>query len=283
MNKFIEKHLQSSGVKKYSNTYKQDKLFPLVIISFILLFSSCVTQRDLEYLRDKSKQRGDVTAFDDAKVPEYKLKPKDELYIKINSLDGPETNVFMQLGSGGNSSSSTSTSPYSLSYESYQVDSVGFVRFPILGNIQVENKTLQEVRAIIQDSVKYILSKPEVRVRLVNRYVSVLGYVEQPGHFNYNQEKFTVFDALSLAGDITIYGDRDDVIIARNVNGKNLRINIDLTSTDLMASEYYYIQPNDKIYVKPMRKRFWGFETFPYNAILATATTLLVIYTIWGQ
>ena len=283
MNRFIEKYLQPLRVKKYSNIYKQLKLFPLVIFVFILLFSSCVTQRDLEYLRDKSKQRGDVKTFDDAKVPDYRLKPKDELYIQIKSLDDPETNVFIQLGLDGSTSSSTSITPYTLSLVSYQIDKVGFVELPILGNIQVENKTLQEVRDILEDSVKYILSKPAVSVKLVNRFVSVLGEVLQPGHFNYNQEKFTVFDALSLAGDITEYGDRDDVIIARNVNGKNLRINIDLTSTDLMASEYYYIQPNDKVYVKPMRKKFWGMSQFPYSLILATATTVLLFYTVLGQ
>jgi polysaccharide biosynthesis/export protein len=264
------------------STYFKVKIFPFIISAFILLISSCVSQRNVEYLRDESSEDGEIKSFYDAKVPDYKLKPKDELYIQIRSLDDPSTNVFQQLGvqESGNVSY---IQPYGASLMSYSVDKDGFIQLPVLGNVQVENKTVPEVSVLLHDSLEHILSNPAVIVKLVNRYVSVLGEVQSPGHFSYSQEKLTVFDALGLAGDITEYGDRNEVVIARNENGKNLRINIDLTSSMLMASEYYYIRPNDMIYVKPMRKKFWGMRQFPFEILLSSLSTAVLLYTVFGQ
>lgn len=282
MSSFKEEHQKAQGLKRHRILYKPAKLFPLIIFSIVLLFSSCVSQRNVEYLRDKSKQSGDVKAFYDAKVPDYKLKPKDELFIQIKSLDDPSTNVFQQLGVQETGSMSF-IQPYGASLMSYSIDKNGFIQLPVLGNIQVENKSVPEVSAILQDSLENILSQPTVTVKLVNRFVSVLGEVQRPGHFSYSQEKLTVFDALGLAGDITEYGDRNDVILTRNENNRNLRINIDLTSSELMTSEYYYIRPNDMVYVKPMRKKFWGMRQFPFQILLSTLSTGILFYTVFGQ
>ena len=269
-------------ITKYLIINKSVKIVPFTFFIFIVLFSSCVSQRNVEYLRDKSTQKGDIKSFNDAQVPDYKIKPKDELYIQIRSLDDPSTNVFQQLGvqEGGNISY---IQPYGASLMSYLVDKEGFIKLPVLGNIHVENKTVPEVSILLHDSLEHILSNPTVIVKLVNRYVSVLGEVQQPGHFSYSQEKLTVFDALGIAGDITEYGDRNDVILARNEDGQNLRISIDLTSSELMASEYYYIRPNDMLYVKPMPKKFWGMRHFPFQILLSSLSTAVLLYTVFGQ
>lgn len=283
MNSFTKKHLIAVLFIKYIMNHKQDIIFRLIILTVVLHFTSCVSQRNVEYLRDKSNLQGDVITFDDAQVPDYKLKPKDELFIQIRSLDDPSTNVFQQLGVQQDGRTGGNIQPYGASLMSYSIDKAGFIQLPILGNVQVENKTVPEVNAILQDSLEYILSTPTVTVKLVNRFVSVLGEVQRPGHFSYSQEKLTVFHALGLAGDITEYGDRNDVILARNENGKNLRINIDLTSSELMASEYYYIRPNDVIYVKPMRKKFWGMRQFPFQILLSSLSTAVLLYTVFGE
>lgn len=268
-------------ITNYKRLHRGIFIFSLKILSITLLFSSCVTQRNVEYLRDKSKQRGDVKTYYDAKVPDYKLKPKDELFIQIKSLDDPSTNVFQQLGVQQSGEMSGNIQPYGASLMSYSVDNEGYIQLPILGNIQVENKSVPQVSAILKDSLEYILSNPTVTVKLVNRFVSVLGEVQDPGHFSYSQEKLTVFDAIGLAGDITDYGDRNDVILVRNEDEKNLRINIDLTSSTLMASEYYYIRPNDMIYVKPMRKKFWGMRQFPFQILFSSLSTAVLFWTVF--
>ena len=261
--------------------YERIGTFSLITLGIIVFFASCVSQRNVEYLRESSNAQRGVTTFNDADISDYKLKPNDELYIQIRSLDDPTTNIFQQLGVQQNGGSSGYIQPYGASLMSYMVDREGYVQLPVLGNIYVESKSIPEVSTILQDSLNHILSKPTVTVKLVNRYVSVLGEVRTPGHYTYSQEKLTIFDALGLAGDITDYGDRSSVILARNENGKNLRIDIDLTSSTLMTSEYYYIRPNDMVYVKPMRKKFWGMRQFPFSILLSSISTAVLLYTVF--
>jgi polysaccharide biosynthesis/export protein len=242
----------------------------------ILLVSSCVTQKDVEYLQDKTKTN---KTFNEAPVGDYRLKPNDELYIQISSLDDAASNIFS--GSFTQQSLYISTiQPYGASLISFSIDKDGFLLLPVIGRISVKDRTTTEVSDLIKNALTNILSQPVVSVKLVNRYVSVLGEVRNPGHFAYAQDKLTILDAIGLAGDITDYANRSQVILTRNENGKNIRIPVDLSKSDILASNYYYIRPNDIIYVKPMRKKFWGMREFPYNVILGTITTALLIYTV---
>jgi polysaccharide biosynthesis/export protein len=267
---------------KLNSILKHIGAFPILILYVAFLFSSCVSHRNLEYLRDKENKKEIIISYVEAKIPDYKLKPNDELSINIKSLDDPATNVFQTLGNQQGSNIGYTT-PYSASLTSYMIDKTGFIQLPVIGNMYIKDKTIPEVISMLQDSLNNILSSPIVTIKLVNRYVSVLGEVARPGNFSYSQEKLNVFDALGLAGDITTYGDRDEVMLVRNENGKNIRINIDLTSAELMASEYYYLRPNDMIYVKPMNKRFWGLAQFPWAVLLSTISTVILIYTVFGE
>lgn len=278
---FTQQNQQIMRINNFQNFYKRIRVIPLVLLSITLIFSSCVSQRNVEYLKEATREHADVTTFRDPNISDYKLKPNDELFIQIRSLDDPSTNIFQQLGIQQNGGTSGYIQPYGASLMSYMVDKSGYIQLPVLGNVNVKNKTIPEVSSVLQDSLNHILSKPTVTVKLVNRFVSVLGEVRSPGHFSYSQEKLTIFDALGLAGDITEYGDRNDVILARNENGKNLRINIDLTSAKLLTSEYYYLRPNDMVYVKPMRKKFWGMRQFPFQILLSSISTAVLLYTVF--
>lgn len=259
---------------RYCNYHNsQIKLFITGLILPFLLFS-CVTQRNLEYMRDKNDT---VTSYKEASYPDYQLKPNDALYIQINSLDDAASNVFAQ------SSAQQTLDPYGAYMSSYKVDKEGYIQLPVIGKIQVSGKTTSQVSDLIKDSVVNILSLPTVTVRLVNQYISVLGEVRTPGHFVYSQDKFTIFNAIGLAGDINEYGNRREVILIRNENGMNNKIRIDLSRADIVSSPYYFIQPNDLIYVSPLRKRFWGFQEFPFELIFSTITTSLLIYTLIEQ
>jgi polysaccharide export outer membrane protein len=152
---------------------------------------------------------------------------------------------------------------------------------PVIGRILVRDKTLTEVSTILKDSLSHILNQPVVTVKLVNRYVSVLGEVKNPGHFPYSQDKLTIYDALGLAGDITDYGNRNKVILIRNINGENIRINVDITKSDILISDYYNLRPNDIVYVKPLRNKFWGMRQFPFEILFSTLTTALLFYSIF--
>ena len=274
MKNIIQKYKQSMRTSKFCNFFIRIKIIPIQVLTLAILFSSCVTQRNLEYLRVKDMNDKVFQSYDQAKIPDYKLQINDELNIDIKSLDDPSTNVFQQISP----QISGYTTPFSASLTSYMIDKSGNIQLPVLGNIHVEDKTVPEVITMLQDSLEQILSFPQVKVKLVNRFVSVLGEVKNPGHFSYSQEKLTIYDALSMAGDISTYGDRNDVVLARNENGKNLRIKIDLTSASIMSNEYYYVRPNDIIYVKPMGKRFWGFDQFPWAVLLSSITAGVLLY-----
>ena len=244
-------------------------------ITVILLLTSCVTQKNLEYLQDENMT---IKAFDEADFPDYKLKPNDELFIQISSLDDEASGVLSRSNEPtyyvGN------MQPYGASMLSYAIDKEGFLLLPVMGRIHVQDKTLSEVTGVLMDSLSHILYQPIISVKLVNRYVSVLGEVKFPGQYPYAQDKLSIYDALALAGDITVYGNRNEVILVRNENGKNSRINIDLNSSDILGSDYYHLRPNDMIYVKPLKKRLWGMDQFPYALILSTITTALLIFTV---
>jgi polysaccharide export outer membrane protein len=245
------------------------------LVIFLGLLSSCVTQRRVEYLQDKNKN---IKSFKETEFPDYRLKPNDELYIQINSLDEAAANVFSK---GGQDPNIVYATPYGASLMSYSVDKDGYLLLPLIGKILVKDKTLSEVSVILKDSLNHILNQPVVTVKLVNRYVSVLGEVKNPGHFSYSQDKLTIYDALGLAGDITDYGNRNKVILIRNMNGENIRINVDITESDILASDYYNLRPNDIVYVKPLRNKFWGMRQFPFEILLSTLTTGLLIYNIF--
>jgi len=252
------------------------KVNPLLVpILSLVILSSCVTQRKVEYLQDRNKNS---KSFKEAEFPDYRLKPNDELYIQINSLDEAAANVFSNKGQEYYLGS---MQPYGASLMSYSIDKDGYLLLPLIGKILVRDKTTSEVSAILKDSLNHILNQPIVSVKLVNRYISVLGEVKAPGHFTYAQDKLTIYDALGLAGDITDYGNRNKVILIRNVNGENIRITVDITKSDILASDYYNLRPNDIVYVKPLRNKFWGMRQFPFEILFSTLTTGLLIYNIF--
>jgi polysaccharide biosynthesis/export protein len=247
----------------------------MLLISIIFL-TSCITQKNRVYLQNKVSM---TEEFVEPRFEDYRLKPNDELYIQISSLDEASANIFSST-SAQSSLNISGMQPYGASLAAYGIDKEGYLLLPIIGKIYANDKTVSEVSDMLKDSLTSILNQPIVSVKLVNRYVSVLGEVRNPGHFAYAQDKLTIFNALGLAGDVTEYGDRSEVVLTRNENGKILKICINLTQSNIISSQYYYLRPNDLIYVKPLKKKFWGMKEFPFTIILSTISTALLIYSV---
>jgi polysaccharide export outer membrane protein len=248
----------------------------LTILAFCLLLSSCLSQRKLQYVRDKNK---DVKTFKEAGLQDYRLKPKDELYIQVTSQDDAAAGIFANSRQES-ASYMGSINPYGASLMSYSIDKEGFLLLPVIGKIQAKDKTVAEVSQLLQQALINVLNQPVVTIKLVNRFVSVLGEVRTPGNYSYSQEKMTIYDALGMAGDITDFGNRKQVILIRNENGTNTRINIDLTKSTVLSSEYYNLKPNDIVYVKQVRQKFWNISQVPISLFLSAVTTALLIYSI---
>jgi polysaccharide export outer membrane protein len=248
----------------------------LTILAFCLIISSCISQKKLQYVRDKND---DVKTFKEAGLQDYRLKPNDELYIQVTSQDDAAASIFANSRQESTNYMSSIT-PYGASLMSYSIDKEGYLLLPVIGKIQAKDKTVAEVSMIVQDALKNVLNQPVVTVKLVNRYVSVLGEVKNPGHYGYSQEKLTIYDAVSMAGDITDFGNRKHVILIRNEDGTNTRINVDLTKSAILTSEYYNLRPNDIVYVKQVRQKFWNISQVPISLFLSAVTTALLIYSI---
>ena len=216
-----------------------------------------------------------IQTYDGVDLPDYQLKPQDELFIQITSLDDESTNVF-KMAEQGNTYNLT---PYSASLLSYQISIEGYLQLPVIGDLNVVGKTTNEVRMMIQDSLEYILSKPTVTVKLSNRFVTILGEVRAPGHYSYTEEKLTIYDALGMAGDITDFGNRKEVSITRNENNVYKMVTLDLTDPEIVSSEYLYIRPKDILYVEPLRRKFWNMSSFPYALLIAAISTGILVYT----
>lgn len=249
------------------------KRFPVkytfILLSIVVVFSSCVSQKQLEYLQTKGN---DKKEFSKIELTEYTLKPNDELYIQISSLDETASNVFKK-----EDRSYGSMDAYSASLVSYTVDKNGIIDLPVIGKINVEGKTVTEVVTRVKEALVNILSQPVVTVKLVNRNVSVLGEVKNPGHFVFSQGTISVFDALGLAGDITEYGNRKKIVLLRKENDHMTKVTLDLTKTNILESPYFYVRPNDIVYVKPLRSKLYGFRPLPFSIILSSITTGILV------
>lgn len=235
------------------------------------LISSCSTP--LQELIYMGGIEPGVTYENGPMPEEYRIRPNDQLFIQVIS-DDPMNAAFLNLtdvtsGSVGRSSSN-------LELITYLVDEDGTISYPALGDIMVEDKTVSEVRDMIQGKVDNYLQSASVFVKLVNRNVTLLGEVQSPGQKLMVKNQLTIFEALGLAGDITDYGNRKEVKLIRELpDGKHIA-NLDLTDEDIIFSPYYYILPHDIIYVEHSTK-VYGAKNLSYSAPLSITASIVSI------
>jgi polysaccharide export outer membrane protein len=164
----------------------------------------------------------------------------------------------------------------------YLVDSEGFINFPELGRIKVEGMTRIDLAEDLQEQLSKYVDKPIVNVRIVNFQVSVLGEVNRPGTFTVTDEYLTVSKALGLAGDMTIYGKRKNVLVVREEDGSKSHAYLDLTQAEVLNSPYYYLKQNDVVYVEPNRAQrqssIYNRNASIYISIASVIVSLTVLF-----
>ncbi len=257
------------------------RLKQLFIFSFLILFlllQSCISGKQLIYLQEDGNEiTGDSTTITALSKP-YKVQVNDILYIDIKASDPELVAIFNTTdNTEGNS---IITSPGGLYFQGYTVDVHGNIRMPILGEINVLGYTTNDIRVAVEEKLLSEYLKPStnlfVIVKLAGLNYSVIGEVTNPGQNVLFQEQATILEAIANAGDILITGDRKDVIVIRQYpDGKKIH-HVDLTNKKLLTSPYFYVLPNDQIYVKPLKQKSLGTGTTG----LQTFTTLLSIVSI---
>jgi len=160
---------------------------------------------------------------------------------------------------------------------SYTVREDGYLNLPYAGEVRVEGLTLVEVSEKIEEVLSGFLNQPSVFVKFVNKNITVLGEVARPGRYTFSEKNINIFQALGMAGDITYYGNRNRVMIIREENDIISRNYVDLTKSSVYGSYYYFLKPNDIVYVQPLKRRRWGFRDFPFQLVLSASTTFVLI------
>ena len=216
-----------------------------------------------------------VDVFGYAPREEYKLKSGDNLYVKVQSLD-EKTYKFFNYDDASRYASS-SYNEASIYLTSYTVNDSGFIQFPFVGKVYVKDQTVEQIKESLQNIIDQYLIETTVVVKLVNYKITILGEVKNPGTYMVYQDKINMFEALSKAGDLTVFSNKNKVVLVRQTEkGAHLH-RLTLTQQDFLESPYFYLLPNDIIYVEPLRGKQFAFADFPYTLLFSSITTTLLI------
>ena len=224
----------------------------LSLILMVLAAVSCSTPKEISYFQDLQPGVTELTITDPVEI---KVRPKDKLSILVNAQDPKLTNMFnLPIVSQQIGQESTGSSGTIRGVSGYTVDSFGDINFPVLGKIRVEGMTREQIADYLTKQLKEqeLIKDPVVTVEFMNLGVSVLGEVNKPGRISINRDNMTILDALSEAGDLTIFGKREKVLVLRQEDGKQRVYGVNLCSADhIYSSPVYYLQQNDVVYVIP--------------------------------
>lgn len=223
-----------------------------VFVLMAVLFSSCVTPQKSAYFFDAQ----DTTLLPKGEDFEPVIQKNDILSISITSLNAEASAVFNSPNSYS-TVTATATGGVTTTGGGYLVNQEGNIQLPILGNIKALGVTKKQLKADITNMIleKKLLIDPIVTIRHLNYEVTVIGEVGKPTVITVPNEKISLLKALGLAGDITVYGKKENVLLIREIDGKRKVKRIDLNSKNFLTSPYYYLQPNDVVYVEPNKEK----------------------------
>ena len=253
------------------------------LFAFLIYLNSCTTYKQLQVLQGEI----DSTKFSQFKVPDQKVQKGDQLSIAVFSDNAAASAMFNtgSISTIGNSQGQLPGNGVNQAGNVYEVDGEGMIFFPQIGKLKLEGMTKDGITALLNSKLsnKY-LTNPYYVINFLNLKITVFGDVNKPGVYPLTRANTNVFEALTLAGDLTYYGKRENVLVIREQDGKRVFARIDLTKPEVFNSPYYYLQQNDMVFVD-MRKgkvngvdQSWLRNTSVLLSILTTATILINIF-----
>ena len=243
-----------------------------------LFLGSCTSQKNISYFKDVPdtvKQKMVEMATYSTPV----IQPDDILQVTIQTLDPASTALMNQQNSPNWAVAGTAGAAGVASSPGYLVDKTGFVTLPLVGRILVKGKTTGDVQEAIRAKAAEFYKDPVVNVRFINFKVTVLGEVTKPATYVMPNEKVTLLDAIGMAGDLTIYGKRENVLLIREIEGKKEFVRFNLNNSNLFTSPYYYLQQGDVVYVEPNKSKVVSTDAARLRniTIISSVLTLLVV------
>lgn len=232
--------------------------------------SSCVTTKQLTYFQGEPIKKSDIYKLNNEA---YRLQVNDILYIDIKA----DNSEIVALFKSGVNNETTANKSEGLYYTGYTVDRHGNIRIPYIGDLNVLGYTENEVREKIEGELGEFLKNPDlvfVTVKLAGIRFVVTGEVGSPGTINLTQNQVSIIDAIANAGEITPFGNRENVVLIRKTLDGVKKYQLDLTNIEIFESENFYIQPNDIIYVAPLKQKAWGTGTTGLQSFSTVVTVL---------
>ena len=244
------------------------KLLHFFILISLLGFVACGPTRNLVYFSDLKNNENYKTAAENN--AEIRIQPNDLLSIRLTSLN-PESNALFNRGviPSATNALNTEIGPT----EGYLVDKDGFVNFPVLGKVKLSGLTKEEAINKMTAQIQQFVKSPIVTIQLLNFKITVIGEVNKPSTFVVPSQRINILEALGLAGDMTSYGKRENVLLVREKDGVRSTTRLNLNDKELLNSPYFYLQQNDVIYVEPDRLKEVQAST---NTRTITFTTMAI-------
>lgn len=246
------------------------RIAPAVLAAVLL--ASCSSTR-LGYFEDTNLTQQGIIAV---QPNQLKIEPADELLIVVTSELPQETSIYNLPFNVPGMTADILNSSVQTQKQTYIVDKEGYIKFPVLGRLHVAGMTTMQLAADLEKRISADVENPLVRVELVNFKVNVMGEVAKPGSYRFDTERVTILDALATAGDMTIFGKRDNVTVYREVDGKVTYQKLDLNDSKTIESPYYYLQQNDVIYVEPGSSRSGQAEYNQNNSFKISVISTIV-------
>ena len=235
----------------------------LLMAMLALALASCNTSKKIVYFQDIQVNRPEAIT----EARDITVQPKDQISILVSSKDPQLAALFnlprVQYRVGDNNMQNTNGD-----VSGYTLDTEGYIDFPVLGRLYVAGMTKSEIASYIKKRLidENLINDPVVTVEFMNLYYSILGEVNSPGKYMITKDQITLLEAISMAGDLTIYGKRDAVFVVREEDGQRVTHWVDLRTQDLFHSPIYYLKQNDVIYVQPNKVRA-GQSTINENSV----------------
>lgn len=230
---------------------KNSALFFLVLS--IILCQSCVNTKKIAYFQDLNAEKSALGSK--AVFTEPGIQPDDILSIAIFTIDPVTSAAVNQVGTQTTLSGVSPSTGQQQVAGGFLVDKNGEIELAMIGKIKLLGLTTFKARDLVREKAEQYYINPSVQVRYANFKITVLGEVARPASYTLPNEKVTVLDALGLAGDLTIYGKRENILLVRDTNGKKEYARLNLNSSELFNSPYYYLRQNDVLYVEPTTAR----------------------------
>lgn len=240
----------------------------------LFLCSSCYYNRRLVYFQNKDFSEKRAVAIPNER-PVYRLQTNDVISVKVKSSTEAEISEIFNISPAMNGM--FFSNPGNLYIEGYSIDESGSITLPIIGKVAVGGMTVDEAQNTLQQSINKYLNNATVMVKLTSFKITVLGEVRNPGyHYVYNNQA-SVLEGLGLAGDLTNVGNRRDIKLIRQTPNGSEVILLDLTDPDLLKSNYFYLMPNDVLYVEPFEVRSRRTNLELLGVVFSAATTAILI------